>query len=92
MRRLLSLATGIGMGAFAGAVVMRRIESARRAVSPSSLTGGASRLAGDLGGKAEAWRARVRAEALEVEAELRATFDVPDLNGAAEHGSEPTAG
>jgi len=92
MRRLLSLATGIAMGVIAGAVAMRRIESVRRAVAPSSLAGGASRLMGDLGGKAEAWRARARAEASEVEAELRATFDVPELNGTADHGSEPTAG
>ncbi len=83
MRRLFTLALGLGAGACVGAWFVRRLDEAREAMTPSSLAGRATRGAVSLGGAAvrvfEQRLAQARADAAEHEQRMREEFDVPDV-------------
>jgi hypothetical protein len=82
VKRVFTLALGLGAGLVIGAYVVRRVEQAKRAVAPANLAGQAGRAAGSF---AERWReatAAGREAAAEREAELRARFEVPAISDA----------
>ncbi|MTV25528.1 hypothetical protein FTX61_08920 [Nitriliruptoraceae bacterium ZYF776] len=89
MRRVLTLAIGIGVGLYVGATVVRRIDEAKRSVQPTAVAGRAGASAGSL-----ALRLRVAADegrraAAQREHDLRARFDIPDLSEIAAPGDTP---
>lgn len=79
MKRLFTLALGLGAGLLVGAWVVRRIEEAKRAVAPSAIAGRAGRAAGSLASRLREGAEEGRRAAAEHEAELRARFAVPSV-------------
>lgn len=82
MKRVFSVAVGLGAGLLIGAYVVRRVDEATQAVAPANLASQAGRAAG---GFAERMRVAVeegRVAAAEREAELRGRFDVPSVREA----------
>ncbi len=80
LKRLFSLTVGLGAGVALGAWIVRRLEDARRAVTPSSLAGQAGKAAGSFANRFEEVRARARVEAAREEARLREQFGVAPLD------------
>ncbi|MEX0953075.1 MAG: hypothetical protein WDZ26_04520 [Nitriliruptoraceae bacterium] len=84
MKRLFTLALGLGAGACVGAWFVRRLEEAREAMTPSSLAGRATRgvasVAGVVVRLVEQRLAQARAGAAEHERRMREEFDVPDIS------------
>jgi hypothetical protein len=82
MRRVFSLALGLGAGLLIGAYVIRRLDEAQQAVAPTNLAGQAGRAAGAFAERVRTAAAAGPAAAAAREAELRAQFDVPGLRQA----------
>jgi len=73
------LIVGLGVGLFVGAVIVRRVDRAAKALTPASLGRKAGRGAVTLRHRlGDAWT-ETKAAAAEREAELRAEFDVPSV-------------
>ncbi len=79
MKRVFTLALGLGAGVVVGAYLVRRLDDAQRAVQPTTLAGNVGRAAAGLSDKLTAAAAEGRAAAAEREAQLRGRFDVPGL-------------
>ncbi len=82
MKRVFTLALGLGAGVVIGIYVVRRLDDAQRAVQPSTLAGNAGRAAAGMTERLKAAAAEGRLAAAEREAELRGQFDVPSLRSA----------
>jgi hypothetical protein len=82
VKRVFTLALGLGAGVVVGMYVVRRLDDAQRAVQPSNLAGNAGRAAAGFTARLQAAAAEGRAAAAEREAELRGQFDVPSLRSA----------
>ncbi|MCC5947383.1 MAG: hypothetical protein JJT89_02915 [Nitriliruptoraceae bacterium] len=82
MKRLFTLALGLGAGLLVGAYVVRQLDAAQQAVAPTNLAGQAGRAAGGLTEKLKAAAAEGRIAAAEREAELRASYPVPTIRQA----------
>ena len=79
MKRVFTLALGLGAGLLVGAYVVRRLDEAQRAVAPTNLAGQAGRAAGGFADRMRLAAEAGRAAAAEREAELRSQFDVPGI-------------
>ena len=79
MKRLFSLAVGLGAGLIIGASVMRRFDEAQRALAPVNLAGRAGHAAGSFAQRLRdaITEGRVAAEAQE--RELRQRYGIPSL-------------
>ncbi|MEX2548640.1 MAG: hypothetical protein WD638_00310 [Nitriliruptoraceae bacterium] len=82
MKRVFTLALGLGVGVMVGAYVVHRLDQAQRAVQPGNLAGSAGRAVGGLAERLGEAAAEGRVAAAEREAELRARFDVPSVRNA----------
>jgi hypothetical protein len=82
MRRVFSLALGLGAGLLIGAYVIRRLDEAQQAVAPTTLAGQAGRAAATLTERFKEAAAAGREAAAAREAELRARFEVPSVREA----------
>lgn len=82
MKRVFSLALGLGAGLVVGAYVVRRLDAAQRAVAPTNLAGQAGRAAGSFAERVRYATEQGRLAAAEREAELRGQFQVPSVRQA----------
>lgn len=82
MKRVFTLALGLGAGLLIGAYVVKQLESAQQAVAPTNLAGQAGRAAGGFAERLKAAAAEGRATAAAREAELRAAYPVPTVRDA----------
>jgi len=82
VKRVFSLALGLGAGLIVGAYVVRRLDQAQRAIAPANLAGQAGRAAGSFAERLRAAAEEGRAAAAAREAELRAQFQVPSVRQA----------
>jgi hypothetical protein len=82
VKRVFTLALGLGAGVIVGAYVVHRLDEAQRAVQPAQLAGSAGRVAGGFAARLKEAAAEGRVAAAEREAELRARFDVPSVRSA----------
>jgi hypothetical protein len=84
VKRVFSLALGLGAGLLIGAYVVRRVDTVARSASPTHLAGEAGRSVGGFGERLRhaVEEGRIAAEARE--AELRQRYDVPTLQRALE--------
>ena len=82
MRRIFSLALGLGAGLLIGGWVIRRLDEAQRAVAPTNIAGQAGRAAAGLTERFQLAMSAGRQAAHEREAELRSQFEVPSLREA----------
>ena len=82
MKRVFTLALGLGAGLLVGAYVVRRLDEAQRAVAPANLAGQAGRAAGGFAERMRLAAAAGRTAAAEREAELRSQFHVPSVRDA----------
>lgn len=82
MRRLFSLALGLGAGLLIGGWVIRRLDEAQRAVTPTNLAGQAGRAAAGLAERFQLAMEAGREAATEREAALRSQFEVPSIREA----------
>jgi hypothetical protein len=83
MRRIFTLALGLGVGLYVGATVVRLIERTKQAVRPTAVAGRAGHAAGSFTTRVREAVVEGREAAVKREAELRARFDVPGLQAAA---------
>ncbi len=90
MKRVFTLALGLGAGLVIGAYVVRRLDDASRAMAPTSLAGQAGRAAGNLAEQARAALEQGRLAAADREGELRGQYEVPRVRDAL-HGSDRPA-
>lgn len=74
LKRAFFLTVGLGAGVALGVYAVRRVEDARRRMSPEALAAGAGARAGALGERVREALAVGRATAAAREAELRARF------------------
>lgn len=74
LKRAFFLTVGLGAGVALGVYAVRRVEEARRRMSPEALAAGAGARAGALGERVREALAVGRATAAAREAELRARF------------------
>jgi hypothetical protein len=84
VKRAFSLAVGLGAGLLLGAYLVRRVDAATQAASPSHLAGQAGRAAGSFSERLRVAAAEGRVAAQAREAELRARYDVPTMQRALE--------
>lgn len=77
-KRIFSLFLGLGLGLFLGAYVVRRIDRAAQAVTPTNIAAGAGRAAGAFVERFRAALAEGRQVAETEEARLRAEHGVPN--------------
>lgn len=84
MKRVFTLALGLGTGLVIGAYVARRLDAAQRAVAPTNIAGNAGRAAGGFAERLRAAAEEGRLAAAERENELRVRFDVPSVREALE--------
>jgi hypothetical protein len=77
IKRIFTLFFGLGLGLLAGAVVVKRIDDASKAVAPANLAHQAGRSLGGLSQSLRATFDQARTAAAAREAELRAEFNVP---------------
>jgi hypothetical protein len=82
VKRVFTLALGLGAGIVIGAYVVRRLEEAQRAVAPANLAGQAGRAAGSFTERLRSAAAEGRKAAADREAELRARYEVPTVREA----------
>lgn len=82
MKRVFTLALGLGAGLVVGAYVVRQLDQAQRAVAPTNLAGQAGRAAGGFAERLRAAAEEGRAAAAAREAELRAAYPVPSVRQA----------
>ncbi|MFO7779418.1 MAG: hypothetical protein R6V28_13805 [Nitriliruptoraceae bacterium] len=82
MKRVFTLALGLGAGVVVGMYVVRRMDAAQRAIQPSNVAGNAGRAAANVTNRLQSAAAEGRSAAAEREAELRARFDVPSVRNA----------
>lgn len=82
MKRVFTLALGLGAGLLLGAYVIKRLDDAQRAIAPANLAGQAGRAAGSLADRLRAATEEGRAAAAAREAELRSRFEVPSVQQA----------
>jgi hypothetical protein len=82
VKRVFTLALGLGAGLVVGAYVVRRLDEAQRAVAPSNLAGQAGRAAGGFADRLRAAAEEGRIAAAEREAELRGQYTVPSVRDA----------
>jgi hypothetical protein len=82
VKRVFTLALGLGAGIVIGAYVVRRLEEAQRAVAPANLAGQAGRAAGSFAERVRSAAEAGRTAAAEREAELRARYEVPTVREA----------
>jgi hypothetical protein len=78
VKRLLTLAFGLGAGALLGAAAVRRLDAARRAMAPTSLARQAGRTAGGAVERLRELRDETRREAAMVERDLRRRYGARD--------------
>lgn len=87
MKRVFSLALGLGAGLLIGAYVVRRLDDAKRAVAPTTLADQAGRAAGTFVQRLRAATEEGREAARAREAELRDRYVVPGVREAlGQHG------
>ena len=79
MKRVFTLALGLGAGFVVGAYVVRRLDDAQRAVAPTNLAGQAGRAAGGFADRVRLAALEGRLAAAEREVELRTQFSVPSV-------------
>jgi hypothetical protein len=82
VKRVFSLALGLGAGLVIGAYVVRRLDQAQQAVAPANLAGQAGRAAGTFAERVRHASEEGRKAAAEREAELRGQYDVPSVRQA----------
>ena len=82
MKRVFTLALGLGAGLVIGAYVVRRLDDASRAVAPTNLAGQAGRAAGNVTERLRVAADEGRRAAADREAELRERFEVPRVRDA----------
>lgn len=82
MKRVFTLALGLGVGIVLGAAIVRRLDRAQQAVAPSHLAAQAGRAAGTFTGRFQAAVEEGRQAAEVREAELRASYEVPGMRRA----------
>lgn len=82
MKRMFTLALGLGAGVIIGAYVVKRLDDAQKAIAPSNLAGQAGRAAGGFADRLRAAADEGRLAAAERETELRSRFEVPSVRGA----------
>lgn len=76
-KRLFLIVFGLGLGLMVGALAMRRMDQAAKAVAPGNLASQAGAAAATLGDRFRAAWAETQAASAEKEAELRSQFNVP---------------
>jgi hypothetical protein len=81
VKRLLTFAIGIGLGALVGAEIVRRFDAARRAMAPTSIARQAGRSAGSAVERLREFREQAKREAAVAERELRARYGATDRAG-----------
>lgn len=86
IKRFLLLVFGLGVGVAVGAVVMRRVDRAARAVAPGTLANQAVDVAATLGERLRAAWDETRAVAADEEAELRTRFEIPSARDLVRRG------
>ena len=79
MKRLFSLAVGLGAGLLIGASMMRRLDRAQRAMAPANVAGRTGHAVGSLVDRLRAAAIEGRAVADLQERELRERYQVPSL-------------
>lgn len=79
IRRIFWLALGLGLGVLVGAFVVRRVDQATRAVSPSRLAGGAGHAAGTMVARFREALEEGREAAAAHERDLRSIFEIPSI-------------
>jgi hypothetical protein len=82
VKRVFSLALGLGAGLVIGAYVVRRLDQAQQAVAPTNLAGQAGRAAGTFVERVRHASEEGRKAAADREAELRGRYDVPSVRQA----------
>jgi hypothetical protein len=82
VKRVFTLALGLGAGIVIGAYVVKRLDDAQKAVAPANLAGQAGRAAGGFADRVRAATEEGRLAAAERELELRSRFDVPSVRQA----------
>lgn len=82
MKRVFTLALGLGAGLVIGAYVIRQLDAAQQAVAPTTLAGQAGRAAGGLAERVKVAVDEGRVAAAAREAELRASYPVPTIRQA----------
>ncbi len=80
MKRLFTLAFGLGAGMLVGAAFVRRLDEAKQAVTPAALAGQVGKAAASFVERFQQTREHTHDEASRVEDELRAQFDVPSVD------------
>ncbi len=82
MKRLFTLALGLGAGLLLGAALVRRVDTAAKAVMPEALMGRVDGISEQVTERIAAFRTQAQQHAAAREAELRAAYDVPPVPGA----------